>query len=61
MNIWDKIVYEYSKGNSAIRQIIIVNLAAFILTILIGFAARLGGFSAGSILEYFYIPSNIGT
>ncbi len=60
MNIWDKIVYEYSKGNSAIRQIIIVNLAAFILTILIGFAARLGGFSAVSILEYFYIPSDIG-
>lgn len=61
MNLWDKIVYEYSKGNSAIRQIIIVNLAAFILTILVGFAARLGGFSAVSVLEYFYIPSNIGT
>ncbi len=61
MNLWDKIVYEYSKGNSAIRQIIIVNLAAFILTILVGFAARLGGFPAVSVLEYFYIPSNIGT
>jgi membrane associated rhomboid family serine protease len=60
MNLWEKIAYEYSKGNSAIRQIIIINLAAFIFTILVGFIARLSGFSAGSLLDYFYIPSNLG-
>jgi membrane associated rhomboid family serine protease len=60
MSAWDKIVYEYNKGNSAIRQIIMVNLAAFIFTILVSFAARLGNFPAQNILEYFYIPSNLG-
>ena len=60
MTTWEKIQYEFHKGNSAIRQIIMVNLAAFILTIFVGVIAKLSGFSPEDLLEYFYIPSNIG-
>jgi len=60
MTTWEKIQYEFHKGNSAIRQIIMVNLTAFIFTIFVGVIAKLSGFSPENLLEYFYIPSNIG-
>ena len=60
MSTWEKIQYEFYKGNSAIRQIIMINLAAFIFTIFVGVIARLSGFPPEDLLEYFYIPSNIG-
>ena len=60
MSTWEKIQYEFYKGNSAIRQIIMINLAAFIFTVFVGVIARLSGFPPEDLLEYFYIPSNIG-
>ena len=60
MSTWEKIQYEFYKGDSAIRQIIMINLAAFIFTVFVGVIARLSGFPPEDLLEYFYIPSNIG-
>ena len=60
MSTWEKIQYEFYKGNSAIRQIIMINLAAFIFIVFVGVIARLSGFPPEDLLEYFYIPSNIG-
>ena len=60
MSTWEKIQYEFYKGNSAIRQIIMINLAAFIFTVFVGVIARLSGFPPEDLLEYFYIPSNLG-
>ncbi len=60
MSIWGKIQYEYHKENSAIRQIIMINLAAFIFTIFVGVIAKLSGFLPNDLLQYFYIPSNLG-
>jgi membrane associated rhomboid family serine protease len=37
-----------------------INLAAFIFTVFVGVIARLSGFPPEDLLEYLYIPSNIG-
>lgn len=60
MTTWEKIKHEYDKGGSAIRQIIMINLAVFVFTILVGVVARLADFEAYDLLQYFYIPSNLG-
>ena len=61
MNLREKIKYEYNKGNSAIRQIIAINLAVFVFTILVGVVAKVSGYTADDLLQYFYLPSNLGT
>jgi membrane associated rhomboid family serine protease len=61
MAIWDRIKQEFNKSNSAIRQIIIINLAAFIFTILVKFFASLGSFNPDNFLQYFYLPSDLST
>ncbi|MBL6729921.1 MAG: rhomboid family intramembrane serine protease [Bacteroidia bacterium] len=60
MTTWEKIQFEFNKGNSAIRQIIMINLGAFIFTVFVGVIARLSGFAPEELLTYFYIPSNLG-
>lgn len=60
MTTWEKIQFEFNKGNSAIRQIIMINLGAFIFTVFVGVIARLSGFAPEEMLTYFYIPSNLG-
>jgi membrane associated rhomboid family serine protease len=60
MSTWEKIKYEYNKGGSAIRQIILINLGVFVFTIFVGIIAKLSGFQPNELLEYFYIPSNLG-
>lgn len=60
MTTWEKIKYEYNKGGSAIRQIIMINLGVFVFTILVGIVAKLSGFKPEELLQYFYIPSNLG-
>ena len=60
MTTWEKIKYEYNKGGSAIRQIIMINLGVFIFTIFVGIVAKLSGFKPEELLQYFYIPSNLG-
>ena len=59
MTFFDKIKYEFNKGNSAVRQIIIVNLAVFIFSILVGVIAKVSGFKPNDLLQYFYLPSNL--
>lgn len=61
MSFWDKIKSEFAKGDSAVRQIIMVNLAVFVFTIFVGVVARVSGFQQGELLEYFYLPSNLST
>jgi membrane associated rhomboid family serine protease len=60
MTTWEKIKYEYNKGGSAIRQIVMINLGVFVFTILVGIVAKLSGFEPQELLQYFYIPSNLG-
>jgi membrane associated rhomboid family serine protease len=60
MITWEKIQLEFNKGNSAVRQIIMINLGAFIFTVFVGVIARLSGFAPEEMLTYFYIPSNLG-
>lgn len=59
MTFTEKIKYEFNKGDSAVRQIIIVNLAVFIFTILVGVIAKISGFNSKDLLQYFYLPSNL--
>ena len=61
MGIWDTIKYEFSKGDSAVRQIIMVNIGAFLVASLLKIVAWLGGAGPGALLEYFYLPSNLST
>ncbi|MFT4995767.1 MAG: membrane associated rhomboid family serine protease, partial [Flavobacteriales bacterium] len=61
MDIWEKIKYEFHKGDSAVKQIITVNLAVFIFTILVGVVATVSGFHSSDLLKYFAVPSDIGT
>jgi membrane associated rhomboid family serine protease len=61
VGIWDTIKYEFSKGDSAVRQIIMVNIGAFLVASLLKIVAWLGGASPGALLEYFYLPSNLAT
>ena len=61
MSLWDRLQEEYYKGNSAIRQIIIINLGVFILSILVAVFGRLMVFDASNILKYFYLPSDLST
>lgn len=60
MTTWEKIQLEFNKGNSAVRQIIMINFGAFIFTVFVGVIARLSGFAPEEMLTYFYIPSNLG-
>lgn len=60
MDTWEKIKYEFNKGDSAVKQIIIVNLAVFIFTILVGVVATISGFHSEDLLQYFAVPSDIG-
>ncbi len=61
MGVWDNIKREFAPSNSAIRQILIINLAVFIFIILVRFVAALGEFDPNSLLQYFYLPSNLST
>ena len=53
MDIWEKIKSEFHKGDSAVKQIIIVNLAVFIFTILVGVVATVSGFHSSDLLKVF--------
>lgn len=61
MQLWEKIKAEFRRGNSALHQIIILVLSAFIFSTLIEFFGALFSYDAGYVLEYFYLPSNLST
>lgn len=59
MNFIDRIAYEFNKGNSAIRQIILINVGVFILALLFRIIGRLFEFNPNDLLYFFYLPSNL--
>ena len=58
MSLWDKIQYEFNKGNSPVRKLIIINIAIFILSGLVMMVGRGRGeiaeAQAENFLELFY-------
>ena len=58
MSIVDKIKYEFNKGNSPIRKLVIINVAVFVLSGLVMMVGRgqgeLAASKAESFLELFY-------
>jgi len=61
MTTWEKIKHHYYKEGSAIHQIVIISLAAFIFSTLLILAGKLGSFNEFALLKYFYLPSDFGT
>ncbi len=59
MNFFDRISYEFNKGNSAIRQIILINISIFIVTLFARIIARLMEVDSNGLFSYFYLPSNL--
>lgn len=59
MNGIEKLKYEFYKGESAIRQIIFLCVGVFVFSLSIQIFARLLQFDAHSVLQYFYLPSNL--
>lgn len=60
MTFRDRISYEYKKGNSAIRQIILINVTVFLISLFIRIFATLAEANPDAVLRYFYLPSNLG-
>ncbi|MFY0645016.1 MAG: rhomboid family intramembrane serine protease [Bacteroidia bacterium] len=61
MSFTDRIKYEYTKGNSAIRQIIMINLGVFVISLLINLFGQLMQVNPANFFSYFYLPSDLGT
>jgi membrane associated rhomboid family serine protease len=64
MNILDELKYTFNKSNNAIRKIILVNVAVFLFTALVGvimfFSGTMDDFLS-PILRYFMLPASLGT
>lgn len=60
MNRWDKMKYEFHKGDSPVRKLIIINVAVFAFTLILNFFAFLYNTSAQELLIYFELPSWAG-
>ncbi|MFT5511998.1 MAG: membrane associated rhomboid family serine protease [Bacteroidia bacterium] len=60
MRLWDKIQYEFNKGNSPVRKLIIINVAVFVLSGLVMMVGRGRGpqyaEQAESFLVLFHTP-----
>ena len=65
MPIWDKIKYEFNKGNSPARKLIIINIAVFVLSGLVMMVGRGRGeqyaIQAESFLTLFHTPEAFST
>lgn len=59
MNLIDRLVYEFRKGNSAIRQIIILCLGVFVFTWFLQMVTFFTGWETRSFLSYFYLPADL--
>ena len=59
MTLWDKIQYEFNKGNSPVRKLIIINIAIFVLSGLVSMVGRGVGKAAQAeqFLSLFYTPA----
>jgi len=60
MNWWDKIKYEFNKGDSPVRKLIAINVAVFVIGLLLGAFAYLYQASAQDVLVYLQMPSWAG-
>lgn len=61
MNFFDRISYEFNKGNSAIRQILLINIAVFVASLLLNLFGTLLQLNVSNLFSYFYLPSDLGT
>ncbi|MBR9859757.1 rhomboid family intramembrane serine protease [bacterium] len=59
MTIRDRIQMQLSQGLSALQQIIVLNLAVYLITLLISIFSSLMQVNLTAGLEYFYLPSNL--
>lgn len=59
MTVLENLKYQFFKDDSAIKQIIMINLAVFALTLLVGVLNFFFMFNADQLLSYFYAPSNV--
>lgn len=60
MNRWERLKYEFQKGDSPVRKLIIINVAVFAFTLILNFFAFLYNTSAQELLIYFELPSWAG-
>jgi len=60
MNRWERLKYEFQKGDSPVRKLIIINVAVFVFTLILNFFAFLYNTSAQELLIYFELPSWAG-
>ena len=61
MNFFDRISYEFNKGNSAIRQILLINIGVFVVSLLVNLFGTLLQLNPSNFFGYFYLPSDLGT
>jgi len=57
MNWWEKIKFEFNKGDSPVRKLLFINIGVFVFTLLLGAVAHLYNTTAQSVLVYFELPS----
>lgn len=59
MSIRERVSYEFNKGNSAVRQIILINVTVFLISLFIRIFATLTEGNPDAVLRHFYLPSNL--
>jgi membrane associated rhomboid family serine protease len=57
MRLWDKLKYEFHRGNSAVKQIIIICVSVFVATTIVRIFDRLTGISFADTLEFLFLPA----
>lgn len=57
MRWWDKLKYEFQRGDSAVKQIIILCVAVFVATTIVRIFDRLTGINFTSTLEFLSLPA----
>ncbi|MCB9245518.1 MAG: rhomboid family intramembrane serine protease [Flavobacteriales bacterium] len=57
MQWWERLKYEFNKGNSPVRKLIFINTGVFVLTLVLGFVAHLYKSNLNDLLRYLELPS----
>lgn len=57
MNAWEKIQYEFNKGDSPIRKLIIINIAVFLIVALVGSFSHLYDTKSNVLFNFLAMPS----
>jgi len=64
MKVLDEVKYAFNKQNNAIRKIIIINVAVFVLAAIVNvfmFLAGIGSEAINPALKHFMLPAHLGT